>query len=324
VVGSPEGRWGERTKEDYRWRLEHHILPAFGAMALDRITLDDVESYIAGKIREGLAPRSINMTLTLLAAILDAALDRDLIRRNPAKGRERRVRERRPQRSYLDSAEQIRALLDAGGELDTDRVHRKAMITLLLFTGLRIGELTALRWSSVDLAGGWLSVEGSKTDAGVRRIKIRGIVRDVLLESKPTDSDPNAYVFATASGGRQNPSNIRNRVIAPAEARASQTLSARGYAALPHLTPHSCRRTFASILYALGEQPPVVMAEMGHTSPSLALAVYAQAMRREPQEVKRLQALVDGGQMADSGRQASTGSLDALAATPSTELESTD
>jgi integrase len=45
-----------------------------------------------------------------------------------------------------------------------------------------------------------------------------------------------------------------------------------------NLTPHWLRRTFASVLYALGESPPVVMAEMGDTSPALALRVYAQVM----------------------------------------------
>lgn len=68
------------------------------------------------------------------------------------------------------------------------------------------------------------------------------------------------------------------------------------------LTPHSLRRTFASLLYALGENPAVVMAEMGHTDPGLALAIYAQAMRRDEGEVERLQALVDGLDWADAGR----------------------
>jgi hypothetical protein len=46
------------------------------------------------------------------------AVERELIPRNPAKGRERRVRERKPVRNYLENACQIRALLDAAGELD--------------------------------------------------------------------------------------------------------------------------------------------------------------------------------------------------------------
>ncbi len=89
-------------------------------MQLDAITFDTVERYIAAKLAEEkpLSSRSINMTVTLLATILEAAVERELITRNPAKGKGRRLRERTPARSYLDAAGQIEALLDAAGELD--------------------------------------------------------------------------------------------------------------------------------------------------------------------------------------------------------------
>lgn len=77
--------------------------------------------------------------------------------------------------------------------------------------------------------------------------------------------------------------------------RADENLAKRQLAALPpKLTPHSLRRTFASLLYALGESPPVVMQEMGHTDPSLALRIYAQAIRRGEDERTRLGKLVEG------------------------------
>jgi integrase len=46
------------------------------------------------------------------------------------------------------------------------------MLATLTFAGLRIGELLRLRWRDVNLAGGWLTVRDSKTDAGRRKVKI--------------------------------------------------------------------------------------------------------------------------------------------------------
>jgi len=69
---------------------------------------------------------------------------------------------------------------------------------------------------------------------------------------------------------------------------------AAGHPPLPKLTPHSLRRTFCSLLYALGETPPIVMQEMGHTDPGLALKVYAQAMPSRRGEQRTLRALVEG------------------------------
>ncbi|MGA2166292.1 MAG: hypothetical protein ABSH36_17760, partial [Solirubrobacteraceae bacterium] len=120
-----EGQLAENTRAGYRWRLECHLLPAFGEVRIDRIDFDAVERYIADKLtgNKPLSPKSINMTVTLLAAILEGAEERGLIDRNPARGKRRRARERRPVRSHLDSAQPIKALLEAAGELDREARH---------------------------------------------------------------------------------------------------------------------------------------------------------------------------------------------------------
>ncbi len=293
------------TQADYRWRLENHLLPFFKNHRLGAITVAEVDRFKAAKLAERppLAPSSINKLLKLLAAILDMAAERELIDRNPALGKRRRVKERHPRRSYLDTAEQVAGLLDAARELDAraraDRrhVHRRAMLATLALAGLRIGELLALRWRDVDLASGRLRIRAAKTDAGQRDVTLRPALRDVLADLKAATrgARPDALVFATATGGPHTQTNIRKRVLAPALALADERALEAGCSPLPPgITPHSLRRTFASLLYALGESPAVVMAEMGHTDPALALRIYAQAMRREPGEVERLRAVVEG------------------------------
>ena len=111
-------------------------------------------------------------------------------------------------------------------------------------------------------------------------------------------------MFGTGAGAKQSPSNVRTRVLSRALRAADERLEEVGEAPLPALTPHGLRRSFASLLYAIGESPPVVMQEMGHTDPALALSIYAQAMRRDEGENERLPALVNGdewGQEGDSG-----------------------
>jgi integrase len=101
-------------------------------------------------------------------------------------------------------------------------------------------------------------------------------------------------VFPTRTGARLGPDNFRNRVLAPAVKLANERLAARDLPPLPDkVTPHSLRRTFASLLYALGEPPTVVMAEMGHTDSALALNFYARVMRRGEDEQTALRALVE-------------------------------
>jgi integrase len=188
-------------------------------------------------------------------------------------------------------------LLDAAGELDRDsradhrHVARRAMFATLVFSGMRLGELLALRWRDADLADGWLYVGRSKTDAGVRRIKIRPALRDELLELRASCQMANeALVFATATGKPHAQSNVRRTMVNVVK-RANEQLEE---APLPRLSPHALRRTFASVMFALGEPIPVVMADGGWADPKVALTVYAHAMRRDDAENAALTALVEG------------------------------
>ena len=204
-----EGWFADKTREDYKWRLERNLLPYFGEHALDRITFDTVEKYIAAKLDEDkpLSARSINMTLVLLSSILETAVERELIDRNPASGQRRRVRERGPRRTQVDTADAIGALLAAAGELDGKRRgrYRRALLATLLFAGLRVSELCGLRWRDVDLATGWLTAEDSKTDAGRRRVKLRGRLGTSSRRSNPSTPTRTATCSARAPAAHRTP-----------------------------------------------------------------------------------------------------------------------
>jgi len=176
----------------------------------------------------------------------------------------------------------------------------------MIFGGLRIGELCALRWRDVDLEAGWMTVGESKTDAGRRRVKIRGALTDELARARGSrrSIDHDGLVFPTRTGRKRYTQKVRSDTLGNAVKRANENLAKADLPPLPaKITPHSLRRTFASLLYALGESPPVVMAEMGHTSPTLALKVDAQAMRRGEDELTKLADLM-GGEKARKGTKA--------------------
>ncbi|HEX4188487.1 MAG TPA: tyrosine-type recombinase/integrase [Solirubrobacteraceae bacterium] len=164
-----------------------------------------------------------------------------------------------------------------------------------------------LRWSDVHLASGRLRVRAGKTAAAERTVDLLPLLRDELAAlAAAVRGEGDAFVFATSTGGRQQASNLRRRVLAPAVEAANEALVERDAEPLPEgLTPHSLRRTFASLLYALGESPPYVMAQMGHTSPNLALAIYARAMDRRDGEPEKLAALVGRPYRALTGNRAS-------------------
>jgi integrase len=255
----------------------------------------------------GLSATSVNKTITRLGQILEVAVEYGLIQTNPAKGRRRRLRATSPPPVWLESAEQIEALLDAAGELDREALagggrehhggmsYRRALLATLVFGGLRIGELTALVWRDIDLTARRLQVRASKTDAGIRTVDLLPILQAELLahQAQVADARPDAHVFSSASGTELKQTNIRRRVLDRSVELADKALQAAGRPPLPAgLTPHKLRHTYASILVAVGVDPGSVMDQIGHTDPGFTLRVYRHGMIRETQAREDLSRLV--------------------------------
>ena len=341
---STKGEWRRSTQIDYGWQLEYHLLRFFGEHRLSQITVAEVDRYRHAKVAEAekvaaeiargkrptadyvdkrgvkrkrrqrlLSAATINKTITRLGQILEVAVEYGLITSNPAKGRRRRLKAARPTPVWLESAEQIEALLDAAGTLDRHGVasggrdqkgglsYRRALLATLVFAGLRLGELTALRWRDVDLSSGRLTVRASKTDAGVRQVDLLPALHEELTRHRALapDTSPDAFVFATAAGTEMTQGNIRLRALDKSVAMANEALGKSGAVPLPEgLTPHKLRHTFASILVALGVDPGTVMDQLGHADPGFTLRVYRHGMRRDAGAREHLLALVGSAQPA--------------------------
>jgi integrase len=323
LVASRRGQVSEATLRSEEWALTH-LLPHFAERPLDAIDAEAVDAYRNLKVTEsearwraierraplrnerGEALRppalsTINKTIDVLQWILSVALDYKHVAENAAAGKRRRLREEQRRPVHLDTAAQIEALLDAAAELDCDPrlrcAERRAIVATLILAGPRAHELGNLRWRDVDLASGRICVGRSKTQAGLREIKIVPVLRDILAAHKAAAhrSGPEDLVFPTGTGGRRNKDNLRVAVLLRTFARADELLERRGHVPLPKgLSAHKLRHTFASVLIACGEDPASVMAQLGHTDPGFTLRVYTHAMSRDPAERARLKALVAG------------------------------
>jgi integrase len=278
--------------------LTVHLIGHFGDLLPSEITLGTIQGYAAEKIADrdrrrhaitkwetapkrtrgrrpspGLSNKSIEKTIMLLSQVLDDAVDAGWIEANPARGRRRRLKTAKPRRTWLERDE-ADALLQSAG-------RNRALLAVMMLGGLRVGEACALRWRSVDLARGRLTVEAGKTEAASRTLTMNASLADELRahRAKHPDASPSSLVFATSKGTPQNRWNVARRVLAPAVKRANQLLETEGKPPMTGVTCHSLRRTFASLAYAGGATPAEVMDAMGHTDPSLALAIYAKAVR---------------------------------------------
>lgn len=290
-----EHEWRERTREDYRLSLTHHLLPFFHAHPLSRITAQEVERYKAEKVRDRelrrverpLSNRTINKTLRRLEQILDAAVRYDLLATNVVRVKVAKLKEAEPKRKRMSSAQ---AQLVIACAMSRNRAHGVLLATTILAGGERASEITHVRWRDVDLSAGVLRIPESKTTAGLREVFLEPELVQLLREHKLASawSQPDDFVFAGRFRDKPRDRNaMRTRVLYPAIREANAILTERGEALIPcdaegRVTFHGLRFTYAGIRAELGEHPSITAKQMGHRDERMTLRVYTDVTGVRP------------------------------------------
>ncbi|MBF4552720.1 site-specific integrase [Corynebacterium sp. DSM 45110] len=239
---------------------KNHVEPRWGSHHIGDIRRDAVRAWPSQMESAGVGSATIHQATTILRMICEYALDSRRIASNPV----HKLKLRKPQANrhkYL-TAQQVAALVS---EVETG----STMVRFLAFTGLRFGEMAALRLCDVDLFRREVHVTKSKTRT-TRDVPIpRFLVEDlsVLMIGKSHED----LVFTNAAGGAVDNDNYRKRVFSPAVRR----LAACDPSFPSGLTLHDLRHTAASLAISTGANVLAVQRMLGHESASMTLDVYA-------------------------------------------------
>ncbi len=272
------------TFEGYRYAIRPHIKPALGRIKLKDITPAHLRSFYRDRLDSGLSPATVHKQHVVLHKALKAAVADGLIPRNAAAG----LKLPRITREEIDplTEDQARLLLEtvSGNRLE-------ALYVLALHTGMRQGELLALKWDDVDLERGVLRVRRTlthadkafvlgepKTKNSRRTIRLTSAAVDALrahlsrqlqeIEEMSSLYQPGGLIFATETGTVINPSNLRNRSFKPL----------LGCAGLPPIRFHDLRHTCATLLLGRDVNAKVVSEMLGHSSISITLDIYSHLL----------------------------------------------
>ena len=222
--------------------------------------------------RPGYSGATLHCIRTALSKVLQEAVACGYIENNPAHGISVGDRQPKRERLYL-LPQQVRTLLDGLSE------PCRTLVLVAVLTGLRIGELLALRWKRVDFLASVIQVretvyEGTfgtpKTRSSKRDVPLSQSVRDALLAHRVRSArtEPDALVFATRKQTPLNPRNLLNRVLRP----ACKALD------LPAVSWHSFRHTHATLLSESGESLKTAQAILGHSDLETTLNIYTHAI----------------------------------------------
>jgi integrase len=309
------------TIQGYERIIRNHVAPQLGTVKIDKLTATRIARHYRELERSGrrdgvnagkpLSANSVNKIHVVLGAMLDAAIDDNLISQNPARKRRtvnaptgKAIRAAKPE-IVTWSAEELHDFLDWNSNVFDDDLH--ALWRTIAWTGMRRSEALALRWGDVDLQRGRVSIRRAAdvTARNVAKTTKTGSARVVDLDAGTVDAlrsyraqrgslaltlaRADAYAFGNDSGEIRSPNEISRRWsyrVAKAQASLDE---------LPRVTLKGLRHTHATLLLEMGEHPKIVQERLGHSTISTTMNIYSHVtptMQRSA--IDRLAARVDG------------------------------
>ncbi|HWL01679.1 MAG TPA: tyrosine-type recombinase/integrase [Microbacteriaceae bacterium] len=289
------------TIAGYRKNIRNHIVPKLGDIRLDQLTAARIGAHYRELEKSGrrdkvgfgtpLSANTIHKVHVILAAILDAAADENLIVANPAKKRRTvkppkssEVRAQRPE-VITWTATQLQAFLTWNRDELKDDLF--PLWHTIAFTGMRRSEALALRWSDINFQTKVVSVRravdtenpGSTKVTKTRSARPISIDEDtvrVLRSHKATRgalalslARADAYVFGDDDGALRVPDAITSRW-----SRRLDWSTAK-IDGLTRVTLKGLRHTHATLLLELGKNPKVVQERLGHSTITTTMNIYS-------------------------------------------------
>lgn len=280
-----EGHLGQATQDRYHGVVINHLIPALGHVELKRLSPTHIQSLQTNLLNNGMDPTGVNLVRSVLSGAMKHALNLELILRNPvsaAKAPPDPDREVQP-----PPIEAVIRMLELAKEQD-DWLY--PALYLLVYTGIRRGELLALRWDAVDFEKSEIRINSSlgrrsdglqlsapKTARGNRTVSLDAGTLEVLSRHKERQAiekveladvySDNGIVFAGRLGNWLNPMMVTRKV---------GSLGAKvGY---PEAKPHNLRHFHGTVIVEEGTNPAVASQRLGHSNPTITMKIYAHAL----------------------------------------------
>lgn len=313
----------DNTFQNYVYLYDTFTRHVIGDKFVTKLKKSDIKRYYIYLADErGLKASTIDGVHTVLHQVLDMAVDDNYIRNNPS---DRVLKELK--QSYFAKSEKRMALTRVEQDLFLDFLknsriygHWYSVFAVMLGTGLRVGELTGLRWCDIDLENGiidvnhtliyyshrsadskqgcYFNINTPKTAASNRQVPMLDFVKEAFIKEKEVQElldikceavvdGYTDFIFINRFGNVQHQGTLNKairRIIRDCNDEQFQK-SDNPKVLLPHFSCHTLRHTFTTRMCEAGVNVKVIQDTLGHTDVSTTLNIYTDVTK----ELKRVE-----------------------------------
>lgn len=307
----------DNTFQNYQYMYNTFVRPEFGKTRVSTVKKTDVKrfyNYLADE--RGLQASTIDSVHTVLHQVLEMAVDDCYLRNNPSNNVLKELKQ-----SHVFKTEKRKALTKPQQDLLLDFLKRNhtynhwyPVIAVMVGTGLRVGEVTGLRWCDIDLENGMIDVNHTliyychrdeaqkngcyfnvntpKSEAGVRQVPMLDFVKEAFLlekqyqeamgvECKATVDGYTDFIFVNRFGNVQHQGTLNKAIRRVIRDCNDEVLlkEENEPVLLPHFSCHTLRHTFTTRLCEAGVNIKVIQDTLGHADVQTTLNIYADVTK---------------------------------------------
>lgn len=282
------------TLKVYKCYYNGHISPKLGKIKVQKLERRQVLAFQKELSEGDISIRTCNNILKILKIVLNDAVVDELIAKSPADSvkalKETGAKASETYHRALTEQEQKDFMQEMAGD------YYYEFVSLLLCTGMRIGEAAALTWGDIDYRqnvihvtktvtfneDGTIAIGSPKSEAGKRDIPLNTAIKGVLgaQRNKLTNILPmnDSRIFASIYGGIVNNHAVNNAISA-----ALDRLEKQGKT-IEHFTAHALRDTFATRYIEQGGSPQTLKTILGHSSLAMTMDLYSHVLPNTKQK----------------------------------------
>ncbi len=307
----------DNTFENYKYMYNTFVRPSFGKKRIQTLKKSDVKifyNYLADQ--RCLQASTIDSIHTVLHQVLDMAVDDKYIRNNPSDKALKELKQ-----SHVFKTEKRRALTIAEQELFLNYLrnnetysHWYPIFAVMLGTGMRVGEITGLRWCDIDIDNGvidinhtlvyychrhevelngcYFNINTPKTKASNRKIPMIESVKEAFLMEKSNQEKTGIkcsavidgysdFIFVNRNGKTQHQGTLNKAIRRIIRDCNDEVLlnDENATVLLPHFSCHSLRHTFSTRMCEAGINVKVIQDTLGHQDISTTMNIYTDATK---------------------------------------------